>query len=553
MEAMLSVSLFGLLVTALTGAWLYGEESTVLAGKRQQAAIFAEEGIEAVRNMRDESFANLSDGTHGLAISAGQWTFSGTQDVNGIFTRQIAISTVDATTKKITSSVNWTQNGQRTGLVSLDTQLTNWMAPTIKPKSSMLVYSKSTNVPYYRIWDGTNWGSENSATAVSTGADIQYVVLKFAPTRNEAILGTLDSLGDIRVQAWNGNSWGSTTLLSNIGTTNDAYRGFDVEYETNSGRALALYNNANSQDPSYRIWNGSSWSSETTLSAPPTTGVPRWIEMAANPISSSNEIAMLLLDANDDVYGMAWNGSSWVTMGTAAVWDATAASSARKAIDVAYEQNLGRAIFMWADATSTDQYYRIWNGSALTAATLLDIPAAGGIGNWIKLAPRPNSNEIMYGVQDAGADLNTRKWSGSAWDTATQHPEHDASLENAASMNFDLTYETFAGNEGRAWLMWGDGSRITSKAWSGSAWESATVMSNTNSDDTSNIILHTNPTTGAVFAGAYQSSTSATDDILEYHLIEGSSTWTSKFSVWGGPVSADPVMFRIDIATERNN
>ena len=28
-------------------------------------------------------------------------------------------------------------------------------------------------------------------------------------------------------------------------------------------------------------------------------------------------------------------------------------------------------MFMWGDAVATDQYYRIWNGTTLTAATLL--------------------------------------------------------------------------------------------------------------------------------------------------------------------------------------
>lgn len=548
-EAMLGASLFSLLVLALVGAWLYGEESTALSTRRSQAGLFAEEGVEAVRNMRDNDFSSLADGNYGLTVAGNQWALSGTQDTNGIFTRQINVATVSANTKKITATVNWQQNLSRSGSVSVATQLTNWMAPTVSPKRSMMVYSKSTNVPYYRIWDGSAWGAENSATSVSSGANIQYVMLKFASTRNEAILGTLDSLGDIRVQVWNGSSWGATTLLANVGTTNDAYRGFDIEYETNSGEAVVVYNNANSADPAYRVWNGSGWTGATSITAPPTTGAPLWIELAPNPVSSSNEIAMVLLDANIDVYGMAWSGSAWGTMGTAAVWDASAGIATKKAIDVAYEQTSGRAMFMWADSVATDQYYRIWNGTTLTAATLLDTAASGGVGNWIKLAPRPASNEIMYGVQDAGSDLNTRKWSGSAWDTATQHPEHDATLENITSMNFDIVYETFAGNEGNAWVMWGDGAGVSARQWSGAAWNSVTAFSG--DDDTSFINLHTNPTTGAIFAGIYQSAASATDDIKERNIFDGGAVWSGGSVIWGGPIAAEPTMFRVDIASER--
>ncbi|MEX0917613.1 MAG: hypothetical protein WDZ93_00475 [Candidatus Paceibacterota bacterium] len=125
-EVILAVSVFVLLVTALVGAWLYGQESTMLAGERVRAALLAEEGLEAARNIGDEDFANLADGTHGLAISGGGWAFSGSSDTSGVFTRQLEISSVDDDRKEITATVTWQQNQQREGNVSLVTYLTNW-------------------------------------------------------------------------------------------------------------------------------------------------------------------------------------------------------------------------------------------------------------------------------------------------------------------------------------------------------------------------------------------------------------------------------------------
>lgn len=412
----------------------------------------------------------------------------------------------------------------------------------------MMVYSKlaTDTVPFYRIWDGTAWGAEASATAVS--ANIQYIVLKFSRTRDEAILGTLDATGDIRTQIWNGTSWSATTLHANVGTTNDAYRGFDIEYETSGDRAVIVYNNANSADPSYNIWNGTSWAGAVAITAPPTTGAPFWIEIAPNPLSASNDIAMILLDANVDVYGMTWNGTAWGTMGVTTVWDATAAIATKKAIDVAYEQTSGESMFMWGDATATDVYYRTWNGTTLLGVTLLDI-AAAGIVQWVSLVAdhSSGSNKLMYGGQDAGADLNTRQWNGTAWDTATEHPEHDAGVENILSMNFDLVYETYSANAGKAWIAWGDAGAVSRKQWSGTAWGAATTAG----DDTSYVTLHANPTSGAVFMGVYQSSTSASDDILEAHLTGGGTTWSTNATIWGGSVVVDPVMFRIAIASDR--
>lgn len=411
-----------------------------------------------------------------------------------------------------------------------------------------MAYSKTSSTPFYRTWDGSSWSAENPAQGV--GSNINYVVLKSSRTRNEAILGTLDSNGNIYAQVWNGTSWGNLQLMVNLGSANAATRSFDIAYEKSGDRLVIVYPaGAGNVDFAYRTWDGSNWSPPTTVSAPPTTAIVRWMDMTQNPLSSSNEIAMIMMDNNIDVYGMVWTGSTWSNMGVSAVWDATAAIATEKVIDVAYEQTSGRSMFIWGDSVATDQYYRIWNGSTLTANTLLDIPASGGVANWIELVSRPNSNELMYGVLDGGSDLNTRKWSGSAWDTATQHPEHTGAAENNSSMVFDLVWETHSANPGKAWLMWGNGATVSKKQWSGTAWGAASVL--TGSDDTSFVRLKADPSSGAIFAGIYEDSSAnvANRDIWESRLTGGGTTWSAKNIIWGGPTSGTPVFFRIDIAT----
>ncbi len=127
-EVLLAASVFALLVTALTGAFLYGQESSAIAGARARAGLLAEEGLEASRSIRDGAFTNLTDGNHGLAVSGGVWTYSGTQDVSGQFTRSVTVSAVDASTKELTSTITWQQNAQRAGSVSAITRLANWAA-----------------------------------------------------------------------------------------------------------------------------------------------------------------------------------------------------------------------------------------------------------------------------------------------------------------------------------------------------------------------------------------------------------------------------------------
>jgi len=546
-ELLLAATVFGFIVSAVIGAFVYGQQATAYAGERTRAVALAEEGVEAVRNMRDADYANLTNGTYGLVQSGGVWTLSGTQDTTGIFIRQVTIASVDGTRKSVTVTVSWPQ-GSTTTQVTATSRLTNWIAnipPPPTPGPIIMAYSKTTATPFYRIWDGSSWGAEGSAQSVL--GNINYVVLKSSRTRNEALLGTQTSTGAIYIQVWNGTSWGNLTL---VGTGSTTTRSFDIAYEKNSDRAIITYApTAISADFAYRVWDGNSLSSATTVTAPPTTGAINWMELRQNPLSSSNEVAMIMLDANADVYGMTWTGSTWSTMGVSTVWDATAAIATKKAIDVEYEQTSGEAMFMWGDSVATDQYYRTWNGTTLGGITLLDIATEGGRAEWIQLAARPNSDEIMLGVQDAGADLNTRKWSGSAWDTAAQHAEHDASTENITSRNFDIVWETHSSNLGQAWLVWGNGATRSQKQWSGVAWGAESVASG--SDDTSFVRLRADDASGAVFSGIYQCSCSAGNnrDINERHLTNGSAIWTVSNTVWGGPTTADPVFFRIDIAT----
>lgn len=125
-EVLLSGALLVLIITAFVGAIIYGEQSTSVAGGISRASFLAEEGVEAVRNIRDESFSNLVDGAYGLLVSNHKWVLSGNSDETDGYVRQINISTIDTNKKLITSTITWQETPQRTGNVVLTTELTNW-------------------------------------------------------------------------------------------------------------------------------------------------------------------------------------------------------------------------------------------------------------------------------------------------------------------------------------------------------------------------------------------------------------------------------------------
>ncbi len=126
-EVLLAASILVVIVTALIGGVIYGRESTLLAGQRNRATFLAEEGLEAVRNIRDNSYASLTIGTHGLIISGNKWILSGTSDTTDIFVRQIIIANAGTNRLQVTSTVTWQQDLQRSGAVSLVTNLDNWI------------------------------------------------------------------------------------------------------------------------------------------------------------------------------------------------------------------------------------------------------------------------------------------------------------------------------------------------------------------------------------------------------------------------------------------
>lgn len=74
---------------------------------------------------------------------------------------------------------------------------------------AMMAYdtvNNSTSTPKFRLWDGSTWGSEQSASAF-VGSELYNMQVRYAPTRDEAILVAITNTGQIQAQVWNGSSW----------------------------------------------------------------------------------------------------------------------------------------------------------------------------------------------------------------------------------------------------------------------------------------------------------------------------------------------------------
>lgn len=188
-EVLLASALFMLVGGVFIASFLYGQESLVLAGDRSRASYIAEEGLEVVRNIRDADFANLVDGTYGLAISGNQWIFSGSSDTIGKFTRTIQITTAGSDRKDITSTVTWQQNAQRAGVVTMVTRLTNWMKQVATDWTSSSQQSSVNISGNQNGWKVQVQG--NYAYVIVSGGSPDFVIIDISNPASPNQVGSL--------------------------------------------------------------------------------------------------------------------------------------------------------------------------------------------------------------------------------------------------------------------------------------------------------------------------------------------------------------------------
>ncbi len=302
--------------------------------------------------------------------------------------------------------------------------------------SGMVSYGEFQN-SQYRLWDGTDFGPENSASV--SGAAINYTVLKSSPERNEKVKGTLSDDGDIRMESWDGSSWtdhGFFTVDLNPGHSDK--RAFDIEYEQISGDALIVYeiNDIADQAVGYRIWNGTSWTSEAILTIPTAIGgVTRWIELEPKP--GSDEIMLTTLDTNFNIYSIVWNGNSWVD---GQLISSSASTNSEQSFDISWESVSGDALVVYGTSTTTEYWTYsggVWSGPGIGS------PNPGDVVFWLELASDPTSNYISFICIDRGDNVNAHVWDGAGWELG--NPSGDPRATNKSGHLTDVAWESTTG------------------------------------------------------------------------------------------------------------
>lgn len=234
-----------------------------------------------------------------------------------------------------------------TKIISTIAMVTLSMFPLIMnaavTNNGTLIYGDTTNAGTVKVRLFTNpstYGAEVSGPTTTNTSNIIHVVSRFAPTRDEAMVGILKVDGLLHIftctgstgcdasaeftARWNNPGTTGTQDCDSAPTLGTCTQAFDIGYETLSGRAMVVYGDNVTDKIYYALWDGTSWSPNASpgspgatneVNLPGTAGTPRWIRVipAGEQLASSrsNRAMVLVADSNDDLFAFYWNGSSF--------------------------------------------------------------------------------------------------------------------------------------------------------------------------------------------------------------------------------------------------
>ncbi|MDD4383528.1 MAG: prepilin-type N-terminal cleavage/methylation domain-containing protein [Candidatus Shapirobacteria bacterium] len=443
-EIIIAIAIFSIIIAGgLTGF------IPILNQNRQsneiiQANRLAEEGLEAVRSIRNRDFNLLSIGNKGIGISSNLWNFSGNSDTTGKFTRQISITaanrdtsgilvatggTTDPDTWLIKSLVTWSFSVGETKQFSLETILTNWHKNIGVNYDGLIVYSDGTTKPPWRTYTTTSDTFGSESTILNLVGNPRNFIIRTSPKKTEAIAGTVTNSGILYIYCFNGTTW-TQDWSATVGGTATTRR-FDIAYETNSGKSVVLYstNNSNSNELNFRTKSGSSscgssnWSTATNYDPLQTSSIIQWVKMASNP--KNNLIATIWADSNSNLSTSIWNGATFQNEPpsvTESSLEIVSSSQDVDDFDLVYESFSGDLMLIWANSAGKDKTngvrYRLCTGNSATCiwGSVNTPPTFADDATNLDLSANPNTDEMVFAsIGNNKDDLQIGYWNGTNW------------------------------------------------------------------------------------------------------------------------------------------
>lgn len=395
-------------------------------------------------------------------------------------------------------------------LTDLETTGTGSTTVATTIQEAMIVYGESTvQAPRYRLWNGASWSDEFSAQSV--GAQINWLRLAAAPTRNEYVLGTLGTDGDINFQVYEASStsWGNVTEVNN-NLANADRRGFDVVYESQSGDALGVYCNGTGAE--YTIWNGVTWSAPSSITLL-NAGTCEWIRLAADP--TSDEVIMVAKDSGGapEYEVHVWNGSSW---GNAQfVTGSSMVEDENEGISVMYEESGDQAVVAVSNGAASSFLTLNWNGTVWSSTIAVTLGDDFENGNMTRDVGDDNM-ALCYIDQDN--DLGVAWWDGSSFQAGDEY--EISGNNNHDGRPADCEFMTTLGTDGDLMIAYSDTVAGRYDTYDGSTYTGELSIATT----TDSVWVQTIRTDAGYIIAAFM------DDIIDdlYVSVWDGSSWSSQ-------------------------
>jgi prepilin-type N-terminal cleavage/methylation domain-containing protein len=180
-ETIVAMSIFSIIAATGMSTVLHSYTINRLASDETEATLMAQEGIDAVRSIKNQGWnnpfisdalANACDTGCGVTAAGGSWEFQTGADTADAYTRTILVEdvlrdgsgtivtsggTLDPDTKKITSTVTWDFSPTRNNTVEVVTYLSRFTK--IIPCGAILSSSVTTNLnqstPFALAWESS--------------------------------------------------------------------------------------------------------------------------------------------------------------------------------------------------------------------------------------------------------------------------------------------------------------------------------------------------------------------------------------------------------------
>jgi hypothetical protein len=160
---------------------------------------------------------------------------------------------------------------------------------------------------------------------------------------------------------------------TDYGACNQAY---DIAYEQLSGDFLFVFGNTTTDGViNYKTWDGVASTTNSFTFNGGSTVDTLWVRLVPDgiqlPSRRSDRILMLIMDANNDIFGSVWDGTQF-TASTTITTEAYATTT--KPFDGAWETSSGTAVVVYSSGTvaSTQPFsYKSFNGSSWDATATL--------------------------------------------------------------------------------------------------------------------------------------------------------------------------------------